>query len=27
VLDRLMREHLEHLAETPLEELFVAGTD
>lgn len=27
VLDRLMREHLVHLAETPLEELFVAGTD
>ncbi len=27
VLDRLMREHLEHLAETPLEELFVAETN
>ncbi len=27
VLDRLMREHLEHLAETPLRDLFDAQTD
>ena len=27
VLDKLMREHLEHLAETPLRDLFDAHTD